>query len=368
MHVVVRYFNLLDFGQFAEYQAGGEAALGVGAHFGEVFVLAFAHEVQVSGHIKALLLQHSFPLGAYRINFAFVKQWRGVDDGDLADGGEAFLLQFVAGGGFGLGRKVCHYGSAQGREIVITFAQGSGEFVVQFRHVFFLDGQNGYLEINIPSGEGGSGIVIGDAQRKCQFVILGRAQQIGGKAGERQDAILGGNVFHVLFVDYGVLAHSSLDIDIEAVAVLNGAFYGFPHYLLFLHSLEGAVNLFVGYGDRLLGQADGAIVAQVNAGFQGDGGRKGDDGVDLRDFDAGFRKGGHGLVGEGLAEGFRHHKVQRFLYQGDASDHVFHDMAGSAAAAEAGDVDAADGAAVGPLKVRVFVLGGHFHRQRDLNG
>ena len=80
--------------------------------------------------------------------------------------------------------------------------------------------------------------------------------------------------------------------------------------------------------------------------------------------DAGLAKGGDFLFGEHFIEGFRHHEVEGFLQQGGASDHAFDDTARGLAAAEARDVDAGDGAAVGTFEEGVFILGFEFDRQR----
>ena len=365
---VVSNLNMLYFGEFAKDEAGDEAALGAGSEFGLVFIIGFAHKLEVGGQIQALLLEHSFPVGLEGFQLALVEDGRGVDGGGVAEGVQAFLFQFLAGGGFGVfGKRRYHIG-AQGGEVVVGVIQGTGEVVVQVREDFFLDGEDGYGEVDFLAGVAGAGVVLGDGEDEVQVVLLGDAKKVGGEAGEGQDIVVLGNVFHILLGDDGFVVHSAVDGDVEAVAELGRSFYGFPDRLLFLHLAEDVFHALVGDGYRFVFHPEGLVVAEFHGGFQGDGGGEGNGGFQFGNLDPGVGEGGDFGVGEDLVEGFGHHIIDGFLEKGSAPDHSFHDMAGGAAAAEAGDVDAAHGAAVGAFQERVFVLDLHFHRQRDLNG
>ena len=359
---------MLYFGEFAEDEAGDEAALGAGSEFGLVFIIGFAHKLEVGGQVQALLLEHSFPVGLEGFQFALVEDGGGVDGGGVAEGVQAFLFQFLAGGGFSVFGEGGDDIGAQGGEVVVGVIQGTGEFVVQVGEDFFLDGEDGYGEVDFLAGVAGAGVVLGDGDGEVQVVLLGDAEEVRGESGEGQDIVVLGDVFDILFGEDGFVAHSAVDGDVEAVAELGRSFYGFPDGLLFLHLAEDVFHALVGDGYRFVFHPEGLVVAEFHGGFQGDSGGEGDGGFQFGDFDSGVGEGSDLGVGEDFVEGFGHHKVDGFLEEGGAPNHSFHDLAGGAAAAEAGDVDAADGAAVGAFQERAFVLGVHFHRQRDLNG
>ena len=277
------------------------------------------------------------------------------------------LFQLAAGFGGGAGGHIFGEGGAQRRQVVKALAHGFGEFVVQVGQRLFLDGQHFHPKVHGLTGVLLAGVVVRDGNDELAFVILGEAQQVGGETGKRQDVFRLRHIFHVGIVNHGCVADGAAHIEVEAVAVLRRAFHRLPDGLLLADGFQRGVNLLGADFIRRDGYPDGAVIAQIHGGFQGDGGGKGHR-LQIRNLNTGLAESAHLLVPQHPIQRFGHHIVQRLAEQGGAPDDALDHAAGRLAAPESGDVDLRHGAPIRALQVRVFVLRGHFNREFQFNG
>ena len=277
------------------------------------------------------------------------------------------LFQLAAVGGGGAGSHIFGEGGAQRRQVVKSLAHGFRQLVVQVGQRLFLDGQHFHPKVHGLAGVLLAGVVVRDGKDELAFVVLGQAEQVGGETGERQHIFRLRDIFHVGIVNHGFSADGAAHIEVEAVAVLRRAFHRFPDGLLLADGFQRGINLLGADFIRSNRYPDGAVIAQIHGGFQGDGGGKGDR-LQVGNLDAGFAESADFLVPQHPIQRFGHHIVQRLAEQGGAADDALDHAAGRLAAPESGDVDLRHGAPVGALQVRVFVLCGHFNREFQFNG
>ena len=344
-NIFVANLDLLHLGQFPHHQRPQQPALGAGPHLITKLGRRFAHKPQVRSHIQALLLEHPLPFRLHRFQLPLVKNCGSVHHRRLAKGIQALLLQLAPRRRAGLaGHRLLNVG-AQGGQVVKTLPHRFGKLIVKLRQVLFLHRQHRYLELNLFAGILRTGIIVRNGNRKLQLFILAGADQVGRKPGKWQHIVLMRHILHIPVLQHGLAVHQPVNINVQPVSELRRPLNRLPYAVLLPYPFQHPVNFFVGNADRVGFHADGTIVAQVNRRLQRhsrlEGHRR-----QVGNFNAGLGKSGYLFILEDFVQGFRHHKLQRFLHQRGAPDHALHDMARRPATPETGDVDARNGAPV----------------------
>ena len=263
------------------------------------FLLRLANVAEVGIQVQALVPQHPFPLVLHVLDFPLNQQVGGSDGRAFQQRVHALFLEGVIGLGLGLAGNSFENVGAKSFHVVKPFADTLGEFIIQVCQGLLLYRQDLHFEGNFLPGILGPRILLRNRHGEVLVLALFHVLQVLGKAGEGEDVGDFRDVVHFLVVDHLLAIHFALDVEIKQVAEHDRTGHGFPRRHFAANPLQDLVNLVVGNFHRFLFQPDTVELAQVDGGFQGNGGLEGD-GLQFQDFNSRLHKGLNLFILQGL--------------------------------------------------------------------
>ena len=203
-------------------------------------------------------------------------QVRHLDRGGLGDLEEGLLLVLGVGAALLAGEQVRLDVLAQGLHRIITVPDTLGELIVEFGELFSLHGVDGRLEPRRLARQVFVLEVLGHLDRERRLLALRQADQ---RLVEVRHGEAPANVRDVVdgFAADDLLALAAVvdpadDRQAREVVLPQGAVRGLPHRDVAAQLLEHAVDLLLADLDRVLLDAHGPVVAEVDGGRERHGG------------------------------------------------------------------------------------------------